>query len=392
MIRPRPATSPGESASGTGSGRVLPRTSGPAGAPPTPVPGSPGVLADVGRSATVDVAVNVDAVTKYFYKGSVRFTALAATSLAIRRNEFVALLGPSGCGKSTLLNLIAGIERPDAGTIIHEGRPLAGMAVGTGYLTQHDTLLPWRTVHDNIALPLRIAKTYAAEQDRVLWAISLVGLDGFARHYPSELSGGMRKRVALAQNLVYARRLLLMDEPFGALDAQTRTMLQSELLEIWRSEPRTIVFVTHDIEEAILLADRVVVMGTRPGHVSTVLDIDIPRPRDVASVRFTERFGELYRTIWEHVFALQVSAGPNPFGDEEPRGRRGFGRRRGAAPSPLGGSPASTRSPGPSSDHTPAGPASSPGSHTSVRAVSSVGARLGSTGECASPDRTVPVR
>jgi len=307
--------------------------------------------ADAGRmvsAADADTALHVDAVTKYFFKGDVRFTALAATSLAIRRNEFVALLGPSGCGKSTLLNLIAGIERPDAGTVIHEGKPLSGMAVGTGYLTQHDTLLPWRTVYDNIALPLRIAKTYAQERARVQWAISLVGLSGFARHYPSELSGGMRKRVALAQNLVYARRLLLMDEPFGALDAQTRTTLQSELLKIWRDEPRTIVFVTHDIEEAILLADRVVVMGTRPGHVSTVLDIDIPRPRDVAFVRFTERFGELYKIIWEHVFKLHASAEANPFADEGATRRGWFRRPRrpgGFTPAGDAGSPPE---PGPS--------------------------------------------
>lgn len=272
-----------------------------------------------------DTAVLVDAVTKYFYKGDTRFTALAATSLTIRRNEFVALLGPSGCGKSTLLNLIAGIVPADEGRIVHGCTPLKGMAVGTGYMTQHDTLLPWRTVYDNVALPLRIAKTYGAEKARVRWALELVGLQGFAQHYPAELSGGMRKRVALAQNLVYARELLLMDEPFGALDAQTRTVLQSQLLDIWTNEPRTIVFVTHDIEEAILLADRVVVMGTHPGHVSTVLDINIPRPRDVALVRFTERFSELYRAIWKHVFELNTVAGAAPFADEATP-RRGWRR------------------------------------------------------------------
>ncbi len=188
---------------------------------------------------------------------------------------------------------------------------MEGLRVGTGYLTQRDTLLPWRTVEQNVRLPLDIQtrgldrlrgrRTDPVAAARVAWAINLVGLTGFEHHLPDELSGGMRKRAALAQTLVYAGETVLMDEPFGALDFQMRLLMQAELLQIWSTERRTIVFVTHDIEEAIVLSDEVVIMSRRPGRVRDIVPIDLPRPRDPVTARFAPRFHELYQRIWSQL-------------------------------------------------------------------------------------------
>jgi NitT/TauT family transport system ATP-binding protein len=256
-------------------------------------------------------AISLHGVTKYFYKGGTRITALTSVSFHVARGAFVSIVGPSGCGKSTILDLIVGTETPSTGQVCCDGEPVEGLRVGTGYLTQHDTLLPWRTVEENVRLPLDVAargldrlrgrRTDPAAKARVAWAVNLVGLKGFERHLPDELSGGMRKRAALAQTLVYAGDTVLMDEPFGALDFQMRLLMQAELLSIWSEERRTIVFVTHDIEEAIALSDQVVIMSRRPGRVRDIVPITLPRPRDPVTVRFAPEFHALYERIWSQL-------------------------------------------------------------------------------------------
>ncbi|HVC59429.1 MAG TPA: ABC transporter ATP-binding protein [Acetobacteraceae bacterium] len=262
-------------------------------------------------AAAAPPAISLQEVTKHFYKRGTRITALSNVSLHVARGAFVAIVGPSGCGKSTILDLIVGTEKPSAGTIHCGTERVEHLRVGTGYLTQHDTLLPWRSVEQNVRLPLDIAahgldrlrgrRTDAAAEERVAWAINLVGLKGFEHHLPEELSGGMRKRAALAQTLVYAGETVLMDEPFGALDFQMRLLMQAELLQIWSTERRTIVFVTHDIEEAIVLSDQVVIMSRRPGRIRDIVPIDLPRPRDPVTARFIPRFRELYQRIWDQL-------------------------------------------------------------------------------------------
>ncbi len=262
-------------------------------------------------SAVPTLAISLRDVTKYFYKGDLRITALAGITFDVRPGSFVSIIGPSGCGKSTILNLIAGLEDSNEGSIHYGGTRVQNISVGIGYLTQHDTLLPWRTVEDNVRLPLDIQAQHldrligrrrdAEAHARVAWAINLVGLSGFEHHLPSELSGGMRKRAALAQTLVYARETVLMDEPFGALDFQMRLQLQAELLHIWSAERRTIVFVTHDIEEAIALSDEIIILSRRPGRILDIVRVDLPRPRDPVTIRFEPRFQELYKRVWSHV-------------------------------------------------------------------------------------------
>lgn len=255
--------------------------------------------------------ISVQSLTKYFYKRNTRITALSDISFRVARGGFVSIVGPSGCGKSTILDLIVGMAKPSAGAITYDGRRVEGISVGIGYLTQHDTLLPWRTVEDNVRLPLDVQargltrllgrRADPEARERVAWAINLVGLTGFEHHLPGELSGGMRKRAAMAQTLVYARETVLMDEPFGALDFQMRLQMQAELAQIWSAERRTIVFVTHDIEEAIALSDQVIVLRRRPGRIRDIVAIDLPRPRDPVTIRFTPRFQELYQRIWSQL-------------------------------------------------------------------------------------------
>ena len=226
--------------------------------------------------------------------------ALEGVSLAVAAQEFVALVGPSGCGKSTVLNLVAGLWPPTRGEVRCTGRPVTGVNTRVGYMTQKDTLLPWRTTLANvgIALELKTRRATGWDRDRISRYIELVGLEGFEHHYPSQLSGGMRRRVALARTLIYEPETLLMDEPFGALDAQLKLVMQAELLRIWGETRNTVVFVTHDLGEAIALADRVVIFTGRPGQVKAVQPVDLPRPRDVFSIRFTPRYAELYEKLW----------------------------------------------------------------------------------------------
>jgi len=230
--------------------------------------------------------------------------ALQPTSIEIAREQFVALVGPSGCGKSTVLNMIAGLQPPTAGRVVYDGKPVNGPNRQVGYMTQKDTLLPWRSVADNIglALELKIRSVPASERDRrVAQMIELVGLKGFERHYPGELSGGMRKRVALARSLIYEPETLLMDEPFAALDAQLRLVMHDELLRLTRLRRMTVVFVTHDLGEAITLADRVIVFTGRPGRVKALREIPLAHPRDAFRVRFSEQFAHLHEELWNEL-------------------------------------------------------------------------------------------
>lgn len=253
--------------------------------------------------------VVVDDVHMVFESDDSRTEALAGVDLRISAGEFLAIVGPSGCGKSTLLGLIAGLRKAAAGRISYAGLPLRGVNTRVGYVTQQDNLLPWRTVERNIALALEVRGVPADERRRQVAAmIELVGLNGFERHYPTELSGGMRKRVTLARTLIYGPETLLLDEPFGALDAQLKMVLQAELLRIWSQLRSTVVFVTHDLEEAILLADRVAVMSARPGRVRLERRIDFPRPRALEDLRFTPRFREIYGELWS-LLRPEIAAG-----------------------------------------------------------------------------------
>ncbi|WP_432533997.1 ABC transporter ATP-binding protein [Kineococcus arenarius] len=244
-----------------------------------------------------DVVLGVQGLSKHFVKGDEALVALRDVDLQVQRGSFVVLLGRSGCGKSTLLNLLAGLTRPTAGRITYRGEPVEGPRTQVGYLTQHDTLMPWRDVVRNVEMPREIAGQSRAERRaKAEELIRTVGLGGFENHYPRELSGGMRRRASLARMLCADPETLLLDEPFGALDAQLRTELQAELLRLWSGSGRTVVFVTHDIEEALVLADRVVVLGLA-GRIVLDQQVDLPRPRDPDEVRVEPRFVELHRAL-----------------------------------------------------------------------------------------------
>jgi NitT/TauT family transport system ATP-binding protein len=239
---------------------------------------------------------------KCFEGNGLKTEVLSGINLAVGRGEFLAIVGPSGSGKSTLLNVLAGLDTLTSGSVEYNGRPTVGVTPGVGYMTQDDSLLPWRTVSDNIAVPLEIRAVSAREiRERVDAVIKLVGLVGFGDHYPRQLSGGMRKRAMLARTLVYDPSTILMDEPFGPLDAQLKVVLQAELLRIWSYSKKTIIFVTHDIVEAITLADRVAVLSSRPGRVKLIETIQLSRPRDVHAVRFMKEFEEHYRNLWQSI-------------------------------------------------------------------------------------------
>ena len=229
-----------------------------------------------------------------------RVTALRDFDLSVRPGEFVAIVGPTGCGKSTTLNLITGIAKPTRGEVRIMGRPVDGIDRRVGFVFQTDALFPWRSVVRNIAagplyrgVPRETALAQAQE-----W-VKRVGLAGFENHYPHQLSGGMRKRVTLAQTFINKPDILLMDEPFSALDVQTRVVMQDELLGIWSTSKAAVVFVTHDLEEAIALADRVYVLTAGPATVKSVYDIDLPRPRVTSEIRYAPHFLELSRQIWD---------------------------------------------------------------------------------------------
>jgi len=215
-------------------------------------------------------------VSRYFDKNQ----ALAPTDFTIEEGEFICVVGPSGCGKSTMFNIISGVLTPSAGTVELDGRDITGQAGQVGYMLQKDLLLPWRTVLENICLGAMLNGRVTRKQKAEGVALAeRYGLGDFVNHYPSALSGGMRQRVALMRTLAMHRDVLLLDEPFGALDSMTRLAMQQWLLSVWEAEKRTVIFVTHDIDEAILLADRVVVMSPRPGRIREILPVEINRPR-----------------------------------------------------------------------------------------------------------------
>jgi NitT/TauT family transport system ATP-binding protein len=239
-----------------------------------------------------------------------RYTAVRDTTLHVAAGEFVSVVGPTGCGKSTLLNVAAGLLEPSSGSVAILGEPLAGLNRHAGYLFQADALMPWRNALANVTAGLEFRGVPRDEAERRAqdW-LRRVGLSGFGDRYPHQLSGGMRKRVALAQTLILNPQILLMDEPFSALDVQTRQLMENELLDLWSADRKSVLFITHDLEEAIALSDRVVVLSagpeTRPiGEFA----IDLPRPRDVSEIRLTPRYIELHTQIW-HAMKEEVLKG-----------------------------------------------------------------------------------
>jgi NitT/TauT family transport system ATP-binding protein len=233
--------------------------------------------------------ISLKRVSKHFFDiaQSQEIVALQDINLDIGPSEFLTIIGQSGCGKSTLLNLIAGFEQASAGAIHLDGEPITQPGPDRGVVFQEYALFPWLTVRDNVAFGLRERGVPAQERSaKVMEQIEAVGLSGFEGRYPHELSGGMRQRVAIARVLVTEPKSLLMDEPFAALDAQTRSVMQQELLAVWQRNQRSVVFITHNIEEAVFLGDRIVVMASRPGRIKTVVPIKLPRPRDVTSPEF----------------------------------------------------------------------------------------------------------
>jgi len=229
-----------------------------------------------------------------------RYTAVRDTTLRVAPGEFVSVVGPTGCGKSTLLNIAAGLLQPSGGSASVFGQALIGLNRKAGYLFQSEALMPWRTALQNVIVGLEFRHSGPAEAAaRGQEWLRRVGLGGFGDRYPHQLSGGMRKRVALAQTLILDPEIILMDEPFAALDIQTRHLMENELLELWSANRKSVVFITHDLEEAISLSDRVVVMSAGPeSHPIGEFAIDLPRPRDVAEIRLTPRFIELHGLIW----------------------------------------------------------------------------------------------
>jgi NitT/TauT family transport system ATP-binding protein len=255
----------------------------------------------VAEGGATGAAIELKGVTKRFVSPSGKsFTALRDLDLVVEAGEFCAIVGPTGCGKSTTLALISGLEPPSLGTVRVFGEPVRSVGRSVGYVFQRDAVFPWKNVLENVAMGPRFrgTDTDAANREAREW-IARVGLAGFERYYPHQLSGGMRKRVALAQTLINHPRILLMDEPFSALDVQTRALMENELLDLWASTGASVVFVTHDLEEAIGLADRVVVITAGPGTVKGTYRVDLPRPRNIAEVRFQPRFIEIYEEVWK---------------------------------------------------------------------------------------------
>jgi NitT/TauT family transport system ATP-binding protein len=262
------------------------------------------------------VIIEIRDVSKVFVAGGNRgsrraFLALRDVSLTVEPGRFVSFVGPSGCGKSTLLNMVAGLVQPTAGVVRYRGAPVSGVNTDVGYITQDDNLLPWRTLRENVEVALEFRRVPARDrQDLAAKYIAMVGLGGFEHHYPHELSGGMRKRTALVRTLIYEPQVLLMDEPFGPLDAQTRVILQDELLRLWDGSEKTILFVTHDLVEAIALSDQVVLFSRAPGTIKQVYEVPLPRPRDVFHVHAHPNFAGFYDRLWrdlkEEIVALEL--------------------------------------------------------------------------------------
>jgi NitT/TauT family transport system ATP-binding protein len=247
-----------------------------------------------------DPIIQLRAVGKTFVSAQQQpVEALRGVTLDVRRDTFVALVGPSGCGKTTIINLIAGFAPASSGSVLYKGQPVAGINRDVGYVPQESKLFPWLSLEQNILFPLQV-RGYARkdQQERLREYLSMVGLTGFERALPSQLSGGMQKRASIIRALVYDADVLLMDEPFGPLDAQTKMVLQDDLLRLWGQRPKTVLFVTHDLVEAITLADQIVVMTPRPGEIRAVLDVPLVRPRDVFRIHEQPGFDDTYERLW----------------------------------------------------------------------------------------------
>lgn len=253
------------------------------------------------------IMLSIENLGKVFDSNKGEVTALEDINLTVDRGELAVIVGPSGCGKSTLLNIVAGLERASSGAAVLEGSPITGPGADRGMVFQSYTLFPWLTVRKNVEFGLRLKGVAPAERARIARKyIELVGLAEFENALPKELSGGMKQRVAIARVLANSPVMLLMDEPFGALDAQTRLLLQELLLDVWRKESSTILFITHDIDEAILLADNVYIMSRRPGRIKARVSVDIPRPRDhKASLtpEFSRVKSQIMDLLWEEIAA-----------------------------------------------------------------------------------------
>ena len=256
---------------------------------------------DEDRAAAARTRIAVQGLAKRFNASGREFVAVDDVSFEVKQGEFVALLGPSGCGKSTILNMVAGLLPRSGGRILIDQDTVETGEVNprVGYVFQRDTLFPWRTVEQNIGYGLEIAGVPKSERTgRVATAVEKAGLAGFAQSFPRMLSGGMRQRVALMRTLILEPEILLMDEPFGALDTHTKLEMHKTLLEIWERERQTVLFVTHDLGEALTLASRIILLSARPGRLKEDFDVAIPRPRDPVAVRETAEFARLYSHIW----------------------------------------------------------------------------------------------
>lgn len=257
-----------------------------------------------GSSTTV---LQIENVGRVFNAGKQQFTALDDVSFDVQEGEFISIVGPSGCGKSTLLNIVAGLATADIGRVLLHGEVITGVDRRVGYTFQQSTLLPWRTIRDNVGLGLELRQIAAKDRrDRVAQAIDQVGLTQFAAAYPHQLSGGMAKRAEIARVLVTDPEILLMDEPFGALDAQTKIVMQDHLLHLLQKMKKTVVFITHDLEEALILSDRVLTMTARPGRLRGIHQIPFERPRNARAARLDRRFPDVLRAVWEDIEPTRV--------------------------------------------------------------------------------------
>lgn len=260
-----------------------------------------------GDTRTVEAMIRFDRLEQRFPLGADEFVALNGVDLDVADGEFVTLVGPSGCGKSTMLNVAAGLLEPTSGSVSVDGRVVAGPSPRTGMIFQQYALFPWLTVRKNVEFGLRISGTSADRRREIVdHYLDLVGLSNFADSLPKTLSGGMKQRCAIARAYAVDPEILLMDEPFGALDALTRVHLQDQLMQTWMRERRTVLFVTHDVDEAVYLASRVVVMAARPGRIHEVIDVQLPYPR-TEQLRLSPEFAELRARVWEAVYHQPTS-------------------------------------------------------------------------------------
>jgi NitT/TauT family transport system ATP-binding protein len=251
-------------------------------------------------------SISIENLNKYYGSGEERLHALADVNLTVAENEFLTILGPSGCGKTTLLKIIAGLYPYDDGELLVYGQQVTSPGPDRAMVFQNFALMPWATVIDNVAYGLSLQNVGKKERlDRAKELVELVGLKGFEEKYPSQLSGGMQQRVGLARALAVRPKILLMDEPFGALDEQTRMLLQEQLLEIWESTKTTVVFITHSMSEAVLLGDRVATMSVRPGRIKEILPVPLPRPRTRAMQKSPE-FAEMTDLLWDQLRGMQL--------------------------------------------------------------------------------------